>query len=294
MKWKEQCPYEKADWRRKLYFFAIIQFAMVQGDPTLDGPISTLFIAKDSKGAPLDSAKNIARSPMAVIKFFRAKAKRVIAALEQHPAVASSSEYQPDKGFNHWFAKAKAYVFNCKKVCIRFLAKAEGTTEMVLIGNENLQQIMSPDAFTEGLPKHILDRIPDNQCFFPPEWDEEFFTSLYRVGLKSAFLCAESMYGLEAGPALDCHMIRWMVSFGVLPGLVLSSMEKSVDYVKRVIDNRLFAMANETPGSIAQLLHRRRYQKLCDDLFYTASQLGLGPQMSNYLRMYPQQSLHDL
>ena len=96
------------------------------------------------------------------------------------------------------------------------------------------------------------------------------------------------------GPALDCHMLRWSVSFGIICGLISRNSERVVDCLKNVFPKDLYCPLNETPASISQIMHRRLGRDLTLELIRVADQQGMQDGMRRFLNFYPEQpSLED-
>ena len=167
------------------------------------------------------------------------------------------------KGFNLWLSKAKAFCFTCKKLCLRAIATVDGHSHfsgtswtdynIEITSTYKVESIIKPNSLAP-LPSPLLDKLEDVDHIFPTSWDQDYFTSLYGIHLKTAFLCAEVMYKIFARPAFDCHMCQWTISLGIIPALQASNMRKSVKNIKKVYPHDDFPKVNETPGAIAQVL----------------------------------------
>ena len=264
LRWKEVCPFPFGSERHKFFYLGFLIFAMAQGDSSLTDPWRDLL-------SKFHSLKDVAANPSGILKFFgsrsSAKTKEEACALLS----ISYGDFNDDeaggggvkKGFNLWLSKAKAFCFTCKKLCLRAIAAVDGRShssftswtdyDTEIASTYKVESIMKPNS-AEPLPSPLLDKLEDVDHIFPASWDQNYFTSLYGIHLKTAFLCAEVMYKIFAGPAFDCHTCRWTISLGIIPALQASNMSKSVANIKKVYPSADFPKVNETPGAIAQVL----------------------------------------
>ena len=290
--WKSWNSYHPTDSRHKWFYFAIIQFAMSQTDSSLEGPIKQMFqlqLRSPRCCESFDNPVNVARQPKTIIAFFKGRSTNKTKDLLDTITALTPAEGGATKSFNIWLTKARAFILNSKKLCLLYVAQhvlhLEGNPaqlESKIIHHPpyehfNLESIMLNTSL-EPLPDPLLDLIPKGKCMFPELYQEDFFLNLRNVSHKSAYLCAEAMYGKVAGPAFDCHVSRWTISFGVIPALVSRNQPRAIEYIKKVYDNH--TAVNETPGAIAQIVGMAKDsghpQLLLSSLYSIAARFGVG------------------
>ncbi len=142
----------------------------------------------------------------------------------------------------------------------------------------------------DPVPDFILDTMaPDDDDLFPVSYDREFFRSLSGIGVKISNLIAEAIYGEVVGPAIDCHLLRFVVATGAVCGLVLSDTARVEQEVLQCFDLALMKDLNEVPATVAQLLHRRKHFDLVTALQAVAEEFAFRDELAAFLSHYPLQ-----
>lgn len=159
------------------------------------------------------------------------------------------------KGPNFCYQKARFILATSKKVVLMWCSKNVSSCPSVpwetLMGkycNRTDQESLCRPIPTEWL----LQCDESQDTLFPKEYRSSFFSSLPGIGLKMRHLCAEAIYGLVVGPAIDCHCIRFCIEMGTIHACMnLEQMSTSLISIYR---NDQLVDLNEIPASISQLL----------------------------------------
>jgi hypothetical protein len=91
-----------------------------------------------------------------------------------------------------------------------------------------------------------------NHTLFPSTYMSSFYSNLPGIGLKMRHLCAEAIYNVIVGPAIDCHCIRFCVEMGTVhSSMTLEQMSTCLISIYR---NDQLVDLNEIPATISQIL----------------------------------------
>jgi endonuclease III len=226
----------------------------------------------------------ICRTPSKFIDFLTSKAK------DFSPLDASfdASTSAIPKGPNYCYQKAK-YIVSMSKKLVLIWCQAKITTFSTLpileekyCNMKNLQEsLCSP------LPEPWIEKCEESiDTLFPFKYSKDFFCGLPGIGLKMRHLCAEAIYEVVVGPAIDCHCIR----FGVEMGTIHASMniEQMSTCLVSLYRNDQLVSLNEIPATISQIMTSKgaKTMEFAESLCSIGKQHGLYENMNAFLRHY--------
>jgi hypothetical protein len=195
----------------------------------------------------------------------------------QHAAIS--------KGFNYGIIKAEYVIYSSKQLVVKKYCEIKHRMESAVA--LQLGECYTRESML-ALPDYVLQDVPRDVDLFPSVYKPDFLNDLLGVGPKIRHLIAEACYGVNAGPAPDCHTIRYATCVGT--GLLLRSPEKFCDFLISVYLPRQYDPLNQSTASIAQLLGKRCHGKLVSFLLSAASQIDMGDEITSYVNHYPHQT----
>lgn len=103
-------------------------------------------------------------------------------------------------------------------------------------------------------------------------------------------LCAEAIYNINVGPAIDCHCIRYGVEFGIVHASM--SQEHMSQIMCQDFPPALYPSLNEVPATISQLLSSTETPvedkiSMVKELFHIACSFSLEICLMSFLTHYP-------
>jgi hypothetical protein len=158
------------------------------------------------------------------------------------------------KSPNYCYQKASYIVAMSKKVVLLWCYKnVFGSAQCWKGLREKYCDISSRESLCLPIPRYWIKSCTENtSTLFPKEYSCLFFEALPGIGLKMRHLCAEAIYNVLVGPAIDCHCIRFGVEMGTIHATMnLEQMSSSLIGIYR---NDQLADLNEIPASILQVL----------------------------------------
>ena len=188
------------------------------------------------------------------------------------------------KGYNYCYQKAQNVIKLSKQLVALAYSKCSGTS-MERLDQEPWLAYGSMDP----VPSEIIDSIPQGMRLLPDVFDPIFLNRLQGVGPKIRNLVAEAGYGTIAGPALDCHMMRYTVCLGVGAAAELNNAEHYTERLKDCFQRAQWQMLNEVPASIGQLLYTRKHHALVKAVRACARDYDLEDEILSFVNHYPPQ-----
>ena len=195
------------------------------------------------------------------------------------------------KGVNYCNKKAADLIRMCKQLVVMSHGRQVKQDPVSLINHYVKGQNVKT-----ALPDWMLEKcLSSGDSCFPTLYNDEWTNNLPGIGVKMRHLLAEAGYGLNYGPALDCHMTRFVVAFCVCPAK--SSDETMSCEIKEIVQDDLYPSLNEVPATIAQILGvprlRIRSEQFIEKIKRVARDHGFLPHMLAFLRHYPVSSKKD-
>jgi endonuclease III len=193
------------------------------------------------------------------------------------------------KGFNFCNAKARHLVFLSKQL-IAFKYKS-------LSGHDCSNQSWYNPKSMAPMPTDYVKLVQEAAAradsfsrlfLFPRRYDRRFLDSLMGIGPKIRNLIAEAAYKVAGGPAVDCHMIRYVVSFGSGSSLLVSSTEALAKDLSRCYPPRLWPTLNEVPATISQIIWSPKCEhvQFLANLKQVAEKFGYADELTAFLSHY--------
>jgi hypothetical protein len=292
----------------------LLEYTSNVGDKIVKETLNELFGHTSNalaKGEHFDNPISVAKDPIAVFMFLTDKAKMNDQArkiIKEKTGNKDVTEYENgvSKGMNHCFKKA-TYVCLMSQQLVLFhyldtigqcVFKANHKLDYSAIRDVSLRNRIEgsfhPKAPLEPLPVFIIDyaeNLSEAHTLFPRAYSDTFFRTLMGIGLKMRHLIAEKGYGINVGPAIDCHMIRFTVNVGT--GYTFANIEQLSNFLLRIYRVDQMPWLNEVPASIAQILGDRSDQcmayapTLIILVQEIATEFGLQQCITNFMEMYP-------
>jgi hypothetical protein len=100
-------------------------------------------------------------------------------------------------------------------------------------------------------------------------------------------LCAEAIYDVVVGPAIDCHCIRFCVSMGTIHATM--TLEQMSSALVSIYQNDQLVSLNEIPATISQILSSNNNfgtAVFVDSICHIAKQYGYELNINAFLRHY--------
>jgi len=325
--WKDWNPLPASDPDYVFAWILLLIFSISYGDDLLKQFMEGLYNLESRLYPNLKYCRPRAwvLDPVTVFKFLssRASTKRPLptsmsrlATLNVTTLDESEESSEKSYGANYWHNKFLSCVYSAKKIYVEAGAKycLEGKPSQKL-GKEKARQkayssvlsqfrigrVVAKDAPLQSLPISFVDLVEKHTAhlpkgMFPAEWDADFYHRVDGFGLKCVNLAAECCYGVNAGPAPDCHLIRFAVSLGTGCALKASNPALFADQLKQVYPSWQFPILNTTPASIAQVLRQHRTAEvnrvLSQRIILDACTFDLEQHISSYLDNYTTQHRH--
>lgn len=201
--------------------------------------------------ARFDNPLTVSANPVKLLDFLTSKAK-------DFAPLGSSFDASKDtimKGPNYCYQKASYILAMSKTVvllwCHEHLKTCSSITWKTLqskyCDTRNKESLLKP------IPRNWLRECNDsNDTLFPATYSSSFYSNLPGIGLKMRHLCAEAIYNVVVGPAIDCHCIRFCVEMGTVHcSMPLEQMSTCLISIYR---NDQLVDLNEIPATISQIL----------------------------------------
>jgi endonuclease III len=237
-----------------------------------------------------------ARDPQAGYNFLTARAAMFAKQIEK--PISDNHKDEDDegeevvrgisKGFNYCNVKAKHLVFLSKQLVV---AKYTSLTGHDCKGKAwfHVESMLPVPASIVELVQEAAARAGEGSLFlFPKRYDATFLDSLMGIGPKIRNLVAEAGYNVAGGPAVDCHMIRYVVSFGSGSSLLVSSTEALTKDLSRCYPPNLWRTLNEVPATISQIIWSPKclHLRFISNLKGVAAKFGYSDELAAFLSHY--------
>ena len=228
----------------------------------------------------------ICRNPPAFIDFLTSKAK------DFTPLQRSfdQSSHGISKSPNYCHQKASYIVAMSKKVVLMWCYKNIAMSSSCLFKSleEKYCDTRNQESLCACIPIQWLRKCEHSQSsLFPLEYSDSFYSDLPGIGLKMRHLCAEAIYDVVVGPAIDCHCIRFCVEMGTVHGAM--NLTQMSECLVSIFRNDQLVDLNEIPASISQILSSPAPSgtfQFTETLHKVSDKHNMSPHMKAFLMHY--------
>ena len=152
----------------------------------------------------------VTKQSAAFLDFVTSKAKKFVPLSPGFDPMKDSITKGPD----FCNQKAKNILHMTKVVILWWLVDNIASIKALNVDSLSNKYCLSMmESLLQPLPDTWLNEVEQSGAvLFPATYNHHFFG----IGLKMRNLCAEAIYHINIGPAIDCHCIRYGVEFGIV------------------------------------------------------------------------------